>query len=404
MNLGRNDAKVKSMERSVVKKTKLFLHIGHGKTGTSAIQSALAIAAEDLSKTGTYYPISKSLRDKASHLEITSGNWKAQPESTLSEQLIKLTQDNQHYSKIVLSSESLFWLISDFIKDKDAWDEYIDIHLILAVREIDEMLSSEYQQRVKRHGDCIPLGQFLRRRNFISSHHVKAAETISLMHQYNVKHTLINYSKHKQDISRLLFKVIGSEEKYPEAQMKDAIVNRSLSRKELETLTTINALYAKKFPWISTRISDALITNQPKLKSQQCKITTQHLKKIYETNDAYIQAINKFLGPTEKLNSLLNFSQESEKQINSPQNQKKAREEEIISIDLIGEALKQVLSNESQQKLSNDTIDAIIELSQSGRVSKETEIELLQLAKQNRPKALKLSQLLEHATKEFLKD
>ena len=77
--------------------------------------------------------------------------------------------------------------------------------------------------------------------------------------------------------------------------MKDAIVNRSLSRKELETLTTINALYAKKFPWISTRISDALITNQPKLKSQQCKITTQHLKKIYETNDAYIQAINKFL-------------------------------------------------------------------------------------------------------------
>ena len=140
-----------------MKKTRLFLHIGHGKTGTSAIQSALAIAAKDLSNTGTYYPISKSLRDKASHLEITSGNWKEQPESTLSEQLIKLIQDNQHYSKIVLSSESLFWLIPELIKDKKTWDEYIDIHLILAVREIDEMLSSEYQQRVKRHGDCIPI-------------------------------------------------------------------------------------------------------------------------------------------------------------------------------------------------------------------------------------------------------
>ena len=379
-----------------MKKTKLFLHIGHGKTGTSAIQSALAIAAEDLSKIGTYYPISKSLRDKASHLEITSGNWKAQPESTLSEQLIKLTQDNQHYSKIVLSSESLFWLISDFIKDKDAWDEHIDIHLILAVREIDEMLSSEYQQRVKRHGDCIPLGQFLRKRNFISSHHVKAAETISLMHQYNVKHTLINYSKHKQDISRLLFKVIGSEEKYPEAQMKDAIVNRSLSRKELETLTTINALYAKKFPWISTKISDALIKKQPKIAAQQCKISKQQLEKIYERNDHYLKTINHRLEPFEQLTSASTLNQRKD-QVNSPEQAQKIRQEEEISVNLIGDALLKAFTNESKGKLSNDTVDAIIALSQSGTVSKATEVELLEVARDNRPQGQKLAKLLERA-------
>ncbi|QNI96614.1 hypothetical protein SynRS9902_00713 [Synechococcus sp. RS9902] len=321
----------------------------------------------------------------------------------MAEQLLELTKNSKNSSKIVLSSESLFWLTPELIKDKDIWDKYFDIHVILAVREIDEMLSSEYQQRVKRHGDCITLGQFLRRRNFISSHHAKAAETMSLIQQFNIPHTLINYSKHKQDISQLLFKIIGAEKVYPEAKMKDAVINRSLSRKELEALTVINALYAKKFPWISTRISDELITNHPKVKSQQCRISKQQLKKIYKTNATYIQSINQFLDSSEKLASLSNFTQESATQTNPPVNLKEIAEEETISINLIGDILSEVLTHDSQQKLSNNTVNAIIELSQSGRVSKETEIELLQLARQNRPQALKISRLLERAKTEFAK-
>ena len=385
-----------------MKKTKLFLHIGHGKTGTSAIQSALAIASEDLAKRGINYPIQQSLRDRASRLEITSGNWEPTPEISLTDQLIEIADNNQEELKVILSSESLFWLIPELIQNKSHWETHIDLHIILAVREIEEMLSSEYQQRVKRHGDAMPLEQFLRARHFISSHHAKAAEVIELMAQANIKNTIINYSKHKQDISKLIFTIIDAEDLYPTEQMTGAIINRSLSRKELEILITINALYFRRFPWISTRISDALIKNQPQLEAQQCKIAKQQLQKVYETNNSYLQTINSFLEPGEQLTSLTNHSQGTS-QTHSPEQAEKIRKEESISVSLIGDTLLQTLTKESKRKLSNDTVDAIIALSQSGKVSKTTEVELLEVAQENRPQGKKLAQLLERARKELAK-
>ena len=385
-----------------MKKTKLFLHIGHGKTGTSAIQSSLAIASNDLAGQGISYPIQQSLRDRASRLEITSGNWEPKSEASLSDELLEITKNNGDNSKIILSSESLFWLIPELIQNKSKWENNIDIHIILAVREIEEMLSSEYQQRVKRHGDSMPLEQFLRARHFISSHHAKAAEIIDLMSQSNISNTIINYSRHKRDISQLIFKYIGAEELYPADQMAGAIINRSLSRKELEILITINALYYRKFPWISARISDALIKNQPQLEAQQCKLAKPQLEKVYEKNDAYLQIINACLDPNEQLTMLSTLSHKVI-QASSPEQVQKIRDEETISICLIGDTLLQTLTNESKRKLSNDTVDAIIELSQSGNVSKTTEVELLEVAKENRPQGLKLGKLLERARTELSK-
>ena len=197
------NAKIDDPVQREVQKIKLFLHIGHGKTGTSAIQSSLAIASDELSKQGISYPIQQSLREKASQLEITSGNWQPSPESSLTKQLLEISKTNQRYSSIVLSSESLFWFVPELIQNKSLWENHIDMHIILAVREIEEMLSSEYQQRVKRHGDSVPLNQFLRARHFISSHHEKASEIIEMMSHSNISNTIINYSKHKRDISQL---------------------------------------------------------------------------------------------------------------------------------------------------------------------------------------------------------
>ena len=383
-----------------MKKTKLFLHIGHGKTGTSAIQAALAIASEDLAKRGINYPIQKSLRDRASQLEITSGNWEPTPETSLTDQLIEIAENNPGDAKIILSSESLFWLIPELIQNRIHWETHINLHIILAVREIEEMLSSEYQQRVKRHGDAMPLEQFLRARHFVSSHHAKAAEIIKSMAQANIKNTIINYSKHKQDISKLIFKIIGAEDLYPCHQMDGAVINRSLSQKELEILISINALYFSKFPRISTTISDVLIKNQPQLEAQQCRISRQQLQKVYETNDAYLSTINSFLDPSEKLTSLANYSQNTAKKY-APEQVEKIRQEETISINLIGDTLLKTLTNESKRKLSNDTVDAIIKLSQSGTVTKTTKVELLEVAKENRPRGKKLAKLLERARAEL---
>ena len=383
-----------------MKKTKLFLHIGHGKTGTSAIQSSLAIASDNLRGKGINYPIGSTLRDRASRLEITSGNWEPKSDVSLSDELLSIAEQNQDDSAIILSSESLFWLIPELIKNKSQWENQLNLHIILAVREIEEMLSSEYQQRVKRHGDAMPLEQFIRARHFVSSHHEKAAEVIGLMSQENITNTIINYSQHKKDISQVIFNLIGAEELYPAAQMSGAIINRSLSAKELEILITINALYYNKYPWISTKISDALIKKQPKIEAQQCKISRQQLEKIYERNDHYLKTINACLESCEQLTSSSSLNQRKD-QVNSMQQAQKIRQEEAISVNLIGDALLKAFTNESKGKLSNDTVDAIIALSQSGTVSKATEVELLEVAKDNRPQGQKLAKLLERAKKEL---
>ena len=391
------NANMMSYALGAVKKTKLFLHIGHGKTGTSAVQSSLAIASGKLLERGINYPIHPSLRDRSSQLEITSGNWAPNPEVNLTQELLTLANNNQSAPSIILSSESLFWEIPELIENKNGWENHIDLHIILAVREIEEMLSSEYQQRIKRHGDSMPLEQFIRARKFISSHHEKAAEIIDLMSQSGISNTIINYSKHKRDISQIIFKLIGAEDAYPAERMDEVIINRSLSRKELEIMLTINKLYYNEIPTISTRISDALIKNQPNIKPQKCKIIQQQLEKVYAKNQSYIETINQHLDQSEQLST---SSQESTPQI-SAEREQKIREEENLSVHLIADALKDALIHEAKKKLSNEAVDALIKLSQSRTVSKTTEVELLEVAKENRPQGQALSKLLERAKKEL---
>ena len=376
-----------------MKKSKIFLHIGHGKTGTSAIQSSLAIASEKLATQGIHYPIGESLRDRASKFEVTSGNWKPKPETSLADELVQISKKSKKYTTIILSSESLFWTIPELLSCKKEWQDQIDLHIIMAVREVEEMLSSEYQQRVKRHGDSMPLWQFIRARNFVSSHHAKAAEIINLMSNHQIPNTVINYSKHKQDISRLVFQQIGAEDAYPADKMDGAIINRSLSRNELEILIMINKLYHQKLPSISTIISDSLIKNQPNLRAEQCKISDHQLEKIYNKNLADLQTINHSLSEGEQLSTQINQTKEV---IPDVQNKKK-QEEELLSIRLIGDTLAKALANEYKTKLANETVDAIIKLSQSENLSKTVEVQLLEIAKENRPQEQTLSKLLEKA-------
>lgn len=333
-------------------KTKLFLHIGHGKTGTSAIQSSLAIASEKLAALGIEYPINAKLRDRASQLEITSGNWKAKSETSLTEQLLEITRRNKKNSTIILSSESLFWLIPDLLSRRTDWEEFIDLHIIMAVREVEEMLSSEYQQLVKRHGNSMLLGQFIRTRNFVSSHHAKAAEIIDLMSQHKTSNTIINYSKHRKDISRLIFKLIGAEEAYPEDKMTGAVINRSLSRKELDFLIMINKLYHKEFPSISTKISDALIKRQPNLEAGKCKISEKQLEKIYKKNETALQKINTCLDVNEQLSTYsVPNKQPKEDTHSSAEQNRRMREEELLSIKVIGDTLLEVLTTKQKQSI-----------------------------------------------------
>ena len=379
-----------------VAKTKIVLHAGHGKTGTSAIQSALAISADALLKNGIHYPIDPNERQRAARFEITSGNWKHNPTISLSEQCLELAASNAAGHTIVLSSESLFWHLTDFVHQKEQWNEAVDIHVILAVRELEEMLSSEYQQRVKRHGESKPFEQFLKRRHFISSHHKKAAEVLTQLSQQNVQVTLINYSAHKKTISKKVFDALGCSDLFPKEQMGDLVINRSLSQKELQMLMMINALYYDQFPWISARLSDALAKNLPNTETQRSRISPQSIEKLYDKNDSYLQIINSHLSAEEPLT--VQQTLKRDRQTNNPGKRlHKIRQEEEQSVQLISQTLLEALRNDPTKRLCNETIDTLIKTSQAENTPAHVEVELLEIAKINRPQGQRLGQLLERA-------
>ena len=377
-------------------KTKIVLHAGHGKTGTSAIQSALAISAEALLKNGINYPIDPNERQRAARFEITSGNWKHNPTISLSQQCIQLATSNIDGQTIVLSSESLFWHLPEFIDQKDQWSNAVEVHVILAVRELEEMLSSEYQQRVKRHGESKPFEQFLKQRHFISSHHKKAAEVLTQASRQNIQITLLNYSRHKKTISQRVFDAIGCSDLFPSDQMSDLVINRSLSQKELQMLMMINALYYDQFPWISARLSDALAKSLPNTETQRSRISPQSLEKLYEKNDPYLQIINSHLRTEEPL-TVHQTLERDRKMNNSPKYFQKIRQEEDQSVKLISKTLLEALVNNPAQRLCNETIDTLIKTSQADDTPVHVEVELLEIAKINRPQGQRLGQLLERA-------
>lgn len=377
-------------------KTRIILHAGHGKTGTSAIQSALAISADALLQAGINYPIDPNERQRAARFEITSGNWKHNPTISLSQQCLQLAASNTAGHTIVLSSESLFWHITDFVNQKEQWNEAVEIHVILAVRELEEMLSSEYQQRVKRHGESKTFEQFLRLRHFISSHHKKAAEVLTELSQQKIPVTLINYSAHKKTISKLIFDALGCSDLFPNQKMSDLVINRSLSQKELQMLMMINALYYNQFPWISARLSDALAKNLPNTETQRSRISPQSLEKLYEKNDSYIQIINRHLSAEEPLTVWQTL--ERDRQTENPAKRlEKIKQEEAQSIQLISQTLLEALRDDPSQRLCNETIDTLIKTSQAADTPAHVEVELLELAKMNRPQGKRLGQLLERA-------
>ena len=381
-------------------KPQFYLHIGHGKTGTSAIQSAFAIAQEDLLKNGIEYPIQNTDREKASQFAITSGNWNYNPKETLAQELIRRSRERYNNNSILLSSESLFWRLDDLFEDGMQELKDLNLHVLLAVREIEEMLSSEYQQRVKRHGEKRPFEQFLRSRHFISSHHKRASEIITLLKQNKIKTTIINYSKHKNNIIELIFETLHAEEAYPRDTVNGVVVNRGLSHKELAIITLINALFHTKFPWISTRLSDALVKELPTVQSQKCRLSEDSKLKLYEVNNDYIRNINDSLDTNEHLLNKSTMNSDSAPIDRSVFQQ--IREEEQLSINVISSTLLTAIQNESEHnRLSNPTIDQLIKVSQAEDTDPQTKLELLELAFANRPQGKRLVKLLEQAQTEI---
>lgn len=247
-------------------KRKVFLHIGLGKTGSSALQSWLSMNVAEFAAQDIEYV---DLTPDAKFGKITSGN---------GVRLRNILRDNDYKTaerlirekylgftdKSIISSEGFQGVTEAELQDLEQIfnTNNVDVEIIAFTRSVYEQTYSAYLQNVKRHGQC---------EEFKNSHVMKkglkyAHPNMILKKYFNVfsnRVSVFNYDEAKVDIFSSFAEIVGVD--VTKTVIPAKRINRSLSFLEAKVLVQMNRLHTGDF---STEISDYLIYKLPALKTQ----------------------------------------------------------------------------------------------------------------------------------------
>jgi hypothetical protein len=273
---------------------KVFLHIGHGKTGTSATQTALARLHPQLLARGLYYPAHPSF-DGAAKGQISSGNVDGFQSDWFAGQVLGAIRNAPHSDSFIFSNEHLFWVMDTFFDAVPQIRDRLDFHVLLSVRDPAEMLSSAYMQAVKRGGYTGTLEEFAQS----EGHILHAAQLIARMQALGVSFTVLNYSHLKHDITTRIFDIMGVADLFDAAaQARLGTVNRSLSRAELQAVILVNQIFGAAY---GARLSDALVNRLPDVQADMVFLEDHSLQPFLDRMRAPVDLVNAHLPQGEKL-------------------------------------------------------------------------------------------------------
>lgn len=261
----------------------LIIHVGHGKTGTSYIQSTLALNIQRLESLRIHYPYHESFT-AAQNGMISSGNGQL-----LEAENIKFVE----HEYILISSENLFHtlLINDnFEKKVLAFCDKVSV--ILYTRNVIDMLCSTWGQSVKRGGLTSSLNEFL-----LSSHdlhHAKVLQWLQLSKRLGFRLYLKNYSNHKNDIFGDFFSLLKEILTLDEGITNDFVtprqklVNRSMTQVEYALIQCANRIDPK----FGYALSDILVNQLPEISSETPSISNEVITALASRYAETISEIN----------------------------------------------------------------------------------------------------------------
>ena len=252
----------------------LYLHIGCGKTGSSALQVWLNHQAETLRKLGVHYPVYTG-NNKLDAYAITSGNGVKLLQASQAGQLAPFVEElaQTQSSRILLSSETFQSFTPDTLQ---ALKEVVAAHgfritVIAYVRDVYDVAYSLYLQSIKRHLEHRPFKEIGMRATGVQQFDVVQKyrqcfgdENIRVFH-YDTERT--------RGLDLSMCDAIG----IPAAsipRMAPLKVNRSLDVFEAELMRLANRNYVQAFArpkgvaLFSTRISDHLIYGDPERETE----------------------------------------------------------------------------------------------------------------------------------------
>jgi hypothetical protein len=279
-------------------KPRIFLHIGHPKTGSSAFQTCLARAHGALAKEGILYPYHRSFT-QASRNHVSSGNLSIGPEGEnwLTAGVLPIVNDNPSFHAFIFSNENLIHRFKDFTGLFDDLRDRYEFHILLVVRDPVDQLGSVYQQLVKRHGYTKGYEDFLGEHGYRCNATNKAAAALEVLDKKNIQYSLFNYSALKGSIIDSLVGAVGIRDGVVDSSL-NVPVNRSMSAAELQLLLFVNAMYGGS---VGRKLADSLVNQLPSVPAISLAMRQESLKEVVRISQSSVDAINHRLLPEHHL-------------------------------------------------------------------------------------------------------
>lgn len=239
----------------------LYLHIGHGKTGTSYQQSCFALSREALAGPGIaiVYPQSPK-RDRADKGGVSSGNAVHMAKS-LCVAADALKFGARHRSEdghLFYSSEFLFHRMT-LLKSPDTLLAFADsagcerVKILMLIRDPMDHMRSAYLQNVQRAGETGSIDEMANRFNMP----MRASALMQTYKHPRIEITVRNYSRMKdhliEETETWLGLTPGTLLRPPQSR-----VNRSLTGAEMEMQRVFNEAFGASGRLFADHVVDAL--------------------------------------------------------------------------------------------------------------------------------------------------
>lgn len=234
-------------------KTKLFLHLGMPKTGSTAIQESMRRYFNDPNGVALYYPeddvarvvVNSSSGNIEGIANICTGEWPI--DDYRSKESFLRFEKNLENAKcnLFFSSETFF---SAHPLRKDIVDLFLskidqskfELIYIIYVRDFLELAISTWLQGVKRHSSC-----FVELDDYVSNFRSRLGEIFRVfnINPYQENVFLLNYDIEKKDLWTSLMKRIEIDD-YPNYE-ENKVVNRSLTYSEFLVMKQISEVLGR---------------------------------------------------------------------------------------------------------------------------------------------------------------
>ena len=294
---------------------RLQLHIGHGKTGSSYLQSWFACNSQLLfEKYGIFYPGEHQYAEKG---HFSMGNRQELDDFIGTNRPRRWLRNNSHHlSDKRLSLNSLFFSFEGLTRKFSLYRNKLvkhsemlgisDIDVLLIVRDPLDHACSVYNQMVKRHGYFGSLDDWLEIYDF-TDHLLQTIQDFSYNQSlWNVR--IEHYRKVSRSLSALAKDWLGIPPSALCNQIPNPVVNRSLTYDELYLMRIVN----KRLPINKSRLlGENLVNKFPESTSFNPKPSVNTAKRFVDKWKERVELINSFLPGEAKLQ--LNISDTSEK-------------------------------------------------------------------------------------------